>query len=111
MLGIVGDRNTPGECAAADGEIAQSAVYKRHDFITPRLGTNEVRLVGVEFAEFVLEGGEFEEVIFFFDGFRNSAALRTGLAGTDFHVHLVRHTILAAIAAFVDVSVIANALE
>ena len=36
VLGIVRNRNAPGEGAAADGKIAQAGAHERNHFIAPR---------------------------------------------------------------------------
>src|SRR5207244_12125478 len=48
VLGIVRHWDTPGERAAADGEIPQTGADERHDFVAPRLWPDEVGLLGVQ---------------------------------------------------------------
>ena len=107
MLGIVRHRDAPGERRAADGKIAQSAADEREHFIAPRLGADEVRLVGVKANQLVLESRELEKIILFLHRFRGAAALRAGRTRTDgIDVEFVKHTILAGVVALVDVAVI-----
>src|SRR3954470_5138438 len=109
MLGIVWDRNTPGECASADRQIAQAGAHERHHFVAPRFGTNEIRLAGVKLQKLVLKCRELEEVILFFHRLRRTPALWTRRARShDIHVKLVKDAVLAGVAALVDESFVAQ---
>ena len=83
VLGIVRHRDAPGERAAADRKIAQAAAHKRQHFVAPRFRTDEVWLLGVELDELVGEGGKFEVIIFFVNGFGRASAIGAGSAGAD----------------------------
>src|SRR4029079_17628238 len=109
VLGIIRNRNAPRKGRAADGEIAQRGTAERDDLIASSLGTDEVRLRGVERKQWFCKCGELEEVVLFLDGFGGAAALGARFSRPYFHVHLVKHAVLAGVAALIDVSVVANA--
>ena len=107
VLGIVRHRDAPGERRAADGKIAQSAADEREHFIAPRLGADEMGLLGVEADQLVLKCRELEKIIFFLHRFRGATALRAGRTRTDgIDVEFVKHAILAGVVALIDVAVI-----
>src|SRR6476620_8511059 len=82
VLGIARNGNTPLESAAADREIAQSALHKRNHLIAPRLRTDEVWvLLGVR-QQLVSKCGKLEVIVFFAYGLGGSSALRAGSAGS-----------------------------
>src|SRR4029077_17737590 len=83
VLRIVRYGDAPGERRAADGKITQAAAHEREHFIAPRLGTDEVRLLGVKVDQLVLECRELEKIIFFLHCFSGAAALRAGRTRTD----------------------------
>ncbi len=61
----------------------KSAAHEREHFIAPRFGADEIRLLGVEADQLVLERRKLEVIIFFVDGFRGPAAIGTGIARPD----------------------------
>src|SRR5260370_1133482 len=107
MLRIVRYGDAPGERRTADGKIAQAAAYEGEHFIAPRLGADEIGLLGVEADQLVLECRELEKIIFFLHRFRGAAAFRAGRTRADgINVEFVKYTILAGVVALVDVAVI-----
>ncbi len=68
--------------------------------------------VFVEFEQLVREGRELEEVILFGDGFGGAAAIGAGVAGLGVvDIEVVEDAVLAGVAAFIDIAVLAAALE
>ena len=78
----------------------------------PALGTDEIRVRGVEIEKSLLEFREFEKVILLGDGFGRAAAVRTRIAGTRVHdIGVVVHAILAGIVSLLDETIFPAALE
>ena len=66
VLGIVGHRHAPREVRAADGDVLKPLAQSAEHFVAPRLGADEVRLLGKKLLEPLLEGTETEVVIALF---------------------------------------------
>ncbi len=71
LIWVEGDGDSPGEVSSGDGDVAEFGSDDVDDFVAAGFGLDEVWLGIVEGEEFLLEGGEFEEVVFFFDGFES----------------------------------------
>ena len=112
VLGIARHRYAPLERGAADRQIAQSAAHERDHLVAPRLGTNEVGMLGVILQQPLFHGRQLEEIIFLVNRFGRPPALGTRRArADDIDVELVEHAILAAVRTFVDVAALLQSGE
>src|ERR1700753_3126903 len=73
MLGVARNLDTPIERGSRNRQIPQAAFDETDDFVLARVGADEVRLVLVERQEFVLVGGQFEEIALLLNPFHRGA--------------------------------------
>src|SRR5580704_4356376 len=102
VLFIPWHRDAPVEAGAADRQVFQSAAHERDDLVTPRLRLDDEFGIVVKLQQLALESGELEKIIFFAYGLRDAATIRAGRTWRGIDVKLIRHAVLAGIAALVD---------
>ena len=109
VLGIVGQGDSPAQRGTANRQVVQARPHESHDLVAPGIGLDELRLGFVQLQQFLLEGGEAEEVVLLGD---RRDHLR--ISGRGFLIGdkgFVAEVILAGVAALVDRTVGQAALE
>src|SRR5579859_6568647 len=109
--GITGNRNAPLEGAAADREIAQTALYEGNHLIAPRFWPDETWFLLVMRQQLVGEGRKLKVIVLFAGRLGRATAFGAGSAGTHgIDIKLVKDAVLARVCAFVDKTLVLDTL-
>ena len=114
VRGIPRDLDAPGELGAAERDVVEAARDERARLVGARRGRDEVRAVGVEPLELLLEGGEPEEPVLLLLAVERDAVDRAGVALRDLVLGLevrAAGAVPALVLALVDVPVVVHALH